>query len=220
MVNSILGAKMTLSSFLICISAAVVLGILTAIVFSIGSKHTISWKISIAVLPAIVTVVIMMVNGNIGAGLAVAGTFALVRFRSQPGSAKEVTGLFFAVSLGLICAMGYIGLAFIFFALMSIVIIALTALKFGEKEAAIRSLKIVIPEDLDYDTVFDDLFDKYTRKHELIRVKTTNMGTMYELSYEIILKDINSSKEFIDELRCRNGNLNIIFGREVEVGFM
>lgn len=211
---------MTVLSFIICVAAALVLGVLTSFVFSIRSKHTSSWKYSIALLPAIVAVVIMMVNGNIGVGLAVAGTFALVRFRSMPGSAKEVTGLFFAVALGLICGTGYIGIACVFFVIIAIAVLVFAALKFGEADASLRNLKIVIPEDLDYDTVFDDLFEKYTRRHELVHVKTTNVGTMYELTYEVILKDPDNSKQFIDELRCRNGNLNISYGRERELGTM
>ena len=211
--GSVIGSPITLGDFLISIIAALVLGILAALVFSVGNKYTSSWKISIALLPAVVAVVIMMVNGNLGAGLAVAGTFALTRFRSMPGSAKEVTGLFFAVSLGLICGMGYIGIAAVFFIIMAIVVLVLTKIRFGEADAAIRTLKITIPENLDYDEIFNDLFEEYTRYHELVRVKTTNMGTLFELSYEIILKDSKASKEFIDQLRCRNGNLNIIFGR-------
>ena len=214
MLNSIIGSPITLGSFLACILAAFVLGILAALVFSVGNKYTSSWKISIALLPAVVSVVIMMVNGNLGAGLAVAGTFALTRFRSMPGSAKEVTGLFFAVSLGLICGMGYIGIAVIFFVVMSAVVLVLTKIRFGEADSAVRTLRITIPENLDYDEIFDDLFKEYTRYHEMVRIKTTNMGTLFELTYDVILKDPNTSKQFIDELRCRNGNLNIIFGRE------
>ncbi|MDO5444105.1 MAG: DUF4956 domain-containing protein [Eubacteriales bacterium] len=220
MLKTIITSPMTLSCFLICVLSAFVLGILSALVFSSGNRYTSSWKISIALLPAVVTVVIIMVNGNLGAGVAVAGTFALTRFRSQPGSAKELTGLFFAVALGLICGMGYIGLALLFFVLMSSVVLLLTHLHFGEADSSIRMLKITIPENLDYDEIFNDLFGAYTKMHQLIRVKTTNMGTMYELTYEVILKNPDSSKKFIDELRCRNGNLTIIFGREKDTGSM
>ena len=220
MLSTIISSPITLESFLICLISAFVLGILSALVFSFGNKYTSSWKISIALLPAVVTVVIIMVNGNLGAGVAVAGTFALTRFRSQPGSAKELTGLFFAVALGLICGMGYVGLALLFFVIMSAVVLLLTYLHFGEGDASIRTLKITIPENLDYDTIFNDIFGNYTKMHQLERVKTTNMGTMYELTYEVILKNPDSSKQFIDELRCRNGNLTIIFGREKNIGSM
>lgn len=220
MLNTVITSPMTLSSFLICVLAAFILGILAALVFSVGNRYTSSWKISIALLPAVVTVVIIMVNGNLGAGVAVAGTFALTRFRSQPGSAKEVTGLFFAVSLGLMCGMGYIALAGIFFILMSVIAFVLTKLHFGEADSSIRTLKITIPENLDYDDIFNDIFAHYTKMHSLVRVKTTNMGTMYELTYDVILKDPDTSKSFIDDIRCRNGNLNIIFGREKDENLM
>lgn len=216
MLNSVITGPITLLAFLECIGAALVLGILTAVVFSARTKNTSSWKFSIALLPAVVTVVIMMVNGNIGAGLGVAGTFALVRFRSQPGSAKELTGLFFAVALGLICGMGYIGIAAIFFSFMALVVVALTKIRFGEADAAVRNLKITIPENLDYETIFDDLFSRYLKSCTLMTVKTTNMGTMYELHYEVVPKENASVREFIDEIRCRNGNLNIVFSRPAE----
>ena len=221
MLKTIITSPMTLNAFLICVLSAFVLGILAALVFSVGNRYTSSWKISIALLPAVVTVVIIMVNGNLGAGVAVAGTFALTRFRSQPGSAKEVTGLFFAVCLGLMCGMGYIALAGIFFVMMTVIAFVLTKLHFGEADSSIRMLKITIPENLDYDEIFNDVFAQYTKMHDLVRVKTTNMGTMYELTYDVILKNPEASKQFIDDLRCRNGNLNIIFGRaKDDVGMM
>lgn len=220
MLNSVITSPMTIGQFLICVVSALILGILAALIFSAGNRYTSSWKISIALLPAVVAVVIIMVNGNLGAGLAVAGTFALTRFRSQPGSAKEVTGLFFAVSLGLICGMGYVMLAAIFFVIMAAVVFVLTKIRFGEADASVRVLKITIPENLDYDEIFDDLFEKHTKMHELQRVRTTNMGTLFELTYDVILKNPNGSKAFVDDLRCRNGNLNIIFGREHTDGQM
>ena len=220
LLSSVLGSPMTLTGFLICIISALILGVLAALVFSAGSKYTSSWKISIALLPAVVSVVIMMVNGNIGAGLAVAGTFALVRFRSQPGSAKEVTGLFFAVSLGLMCGMGYVGIAVIFFVVISAATLVLAKIRFGEADASVRNLTINIPENLDYDTIFDDLFDEYLKMCRIMKIKTTNMGTLYELHYEVILKDEKRTKEFIDELRVRNGNLNIILSRPTDTNQM
>lgn len=213
MFNSIITVPITLTQFVICILTALVLGVLASVVFTLKNSHSGSLAMSIALLPAVVAVVIMLVNGNVGAGLAVAGTFALVRFRSVQGSAREITGLFFAVSLGLACGMGYVALAVVFFVMFSAALLLLTAVHFGESGGA-RQLKITIPENLEYEGLFDDLFEKYTRSHELVRVRTTNMGTLYELTYNINLKDRNISKKFVDELRCRNGNLNIICGRE------
>ena len=215
MFRSVITAPMSIGQFLACLFTALVLGVLASVVFSLKKHHTNSLAISIALLPAVVTVVIMMVNGNVGAGLAVAGTFALVRFRSQPGSAREITGLFFAVAIGLACGMGYILLAVIFFAVFSAAVLVLTFTGFGENGAA-RQLKITIPENLDFDGLFDDILEKYTTSYELNRVRTTNMGTLFELTYTVILKEKSISKTFIDEIRTRNGNLNVICSREVD----
>ena len=214
MFNSVIPNAMTLSAFLMCIFAALVLGVLTALVFSFRNKHSGSLILALAVLPPIVTLVIMMVNGNIGAGLAVAGTFSLVRFRSAPGTAREICGLFMSTAIGITCGMGYIGIAAVFFLVMAVFLVLLSLFRFGETAASSRQLKITIPENLDYDGLCDDIFEKYTSRHELVRVKTTNMGTLYELTYTINLKTPEVSKQFIDDIRCRNGNLNIICGRE------
>ena len=215
MLNSIIGSEMSVLSFLLCIFTALVLGLLTSLVFAGGGDHhSAAFRQSVALLPPIVALVIMLVNGNIGAGLAVAGTFALVRFRSAPGSAKEITALFFSVAIGLACGMGYVGYAALFFLVMAVYTLALNRSHYGEEAATRRMLKITIPENLEYDALFDDLFEEYTRSHELVKVRTTNMGTLFELCYTIDLKDLNKSKEFIDAIRCRNGNLNISCGRD------
>jgi type III secretory pathway component EscS len=215
MFDTVISMPMTIWQFLMCVITALVLGVLASLVFSVRRQQTNSLASAIALLPAVVTVVIMMVNGNIGAGLAVAGTFALVRFRSAPGSARDITGLFFAVAIGLSCGMGYLAVAAVFFVIFSAAVLLLTFTGFGENSAA-RQLKITIPENLDYDNLFDDILEKYTTSYELIRVRTTNMGTLFELTYTVILREKSISKQFIDELRCRNGNLNVICSREVE----
>ena len=216
MFNSLISNAITLPAFLACMATAIVLGILTSLVFSFRSRHSSSFALALALLPTAVTMVIMMVNGNIGAGLAVAGTFALVRFRSAQGTAREIVGLFMSMSIGLVCGMGYIYVAMLYFVIMAVFVMLLGAVRFGERSANTRILKIVIPETLDYDGLFDDLFEQYTTTHELVRVKTTNMGTLYELSYLVSLKTTDNTKAFMDDLRCRNGNLNIILGRETD----
>ena len=216
MLNSVIGYSVTLTSFLICVLTAVVLGILTARIFSRGKEHTGSFAIALAMLPSVVAMVIMLVNGNLGAGLAVAGTFALVRFRSAPGTAKEITAIFFTVAIGLACGMGYVGYAAVFFLLVSACALLLDQVHFGQPANRHRQLKITIPENLDYEGLFDDLFETYTFRHELTRVRTTNMGTLYELCYDIELRDPRKIKDFIDAIRCRNGNLNIVCSREAE----
>lgn len=214
MLNSILGTELTLTSFLICTGVSLLLGVGTALVAGYRSRSTQSLAVTLAILPAVVQAVIMLVNGSIGAGIAVAGAFSLVRFRSAPGTAREIAAIFLAMAIGLATGMGYVGLAVLLFLILAGAMLALTVLRFGQKEDAGRILKITIPEDLDYDELFDDLFERYTTAHTLEKVKTTNMGTLYELRYRITLRQEPVPKVFLDELRCRNGNLNITCCRE------
>ena len=216
MLDSVIASGISIGGFLICIFSAIVLGVLTALVFTYKTKHTASLARSLAMLPAAVALVIMLVNGNIGAGVAVAGAFALVRFRSVPGTAKEIAGIFISMAIGLACGMGYVGLAAIFFAIMAVFVLVLSTVGFGENRSRAKQLKVTIPENLDYDGLFDDLFEKYLSFNELERIKTSNMGTLYELTYDITLKNDGDSKAFLDELRCRNGNLNIALGRAAD----
>ena len=207
------GGTLTTATFFLCTAVSLVLGLGTALLCTYKSKYSQSFALTLAMLPAMVQVIIMMVNGNIGAGVAVAGAFSLVRFRSAPGTAKEIGMIFLAMAIGLATGMGYVVLAAAFFAVMALFTLLLTALRFGAAGERERELKITIPENLDYDGLFDDLFAKYTASAVFDRVKTSNMGTLYELSYRVTLKDERVPKEFLDELRCRNGNLNIVCGR-------
>ena len=181
-----------------------------------NNNYSQSFALTLALLPAMVQVVIMLVNGNIGAGVAVAGAFGLVRFRSAPGRAREIGLIFFAVTIGIATGMGYVVLAVAFFFIITAYAAALTALRFGVRNVRERQLKITIGENLDYDGLFDDLLNQHTVRWELERVKTTNMGTLYELTYNIVLKTPQTPKEFLDALRVRNGNLNIVCGRIAE----
>lgn len=203
----------SLGAFALCIGVALVLGLLTSLLYNAGVHHTASFSLAIVLLPPVVSLIILLVQGNIGAGLSVAGTFALVRFRSFPGTAREITGLFLALALGIACGMGYIGLAVLFFAVMLAVVSLLKLLHFGEYNMC-RQLKITVPEELDYDDAFDDVLNRYTSRWELVRVRTTNMGTLYELTFDVVLPSGVISKQFLDELRCLNGNLNVVCGRE------
>ena len=213
MLDSIIQTQITAQVFALCTAASLALGLGTALLCMYKSRYTQSFIITLAVLPAVVQVVIMLVNGNIGTGVAVAGTFSLVRFRSAPGTAREIGMIFLAMAIGLATGMGYVALAVFFFLIMALFVLVLTSLHFGGGDEHERELKITIPETLDYDGLFDDLFEKYTRSARLERVKTTNMGTLYELHYRVVLKTERIPKEFLDELRCRNGNLNIVCGR-------
>ncbi len=210
MLSSIIQSEITMSTFLICTGASLVLGMGIALISMFKTKYSQSFAFTLAIMPAVVQIIIMLVNGNIGAGVAVAGAFSLVRFRSAPGSAREIGSIFLAMATGLATGMGYVAIAGIFFVIMAAFMMALTVAGFGSGSTGERILKITIPENLDYEGLFDDLFEKYTESATLERVKMTNVGTMYELSYDIKLKKDNVPKEFIDQLRCRNGNLNIV----------
>lgn len=215
MLYSILDTDLTLLSFLLCTLVSLGLGIGIAFVSMYRTHISQSFAVTLVILPAVVQVVIMLVNGNIGAGVAVAGAFSLVRFRSIPGSAREIGIVFLAMAIGLADGMGYVLLAVAFFLIIALILMGLTAFGFGQGAPAERILKITIPENLDYESLFDDLFARYTRRADLVRVKTTNMGTLYTLEYRITLLQDRIPKEFLDELRCRNGNLNIVCGREL-----
>ena len=201
--------------FLLCMVVSLFAGLLLAGVHTYKNRYTKSFLVTLAILPAIVCVIIMMVNGNVGAGVAVAGAFSLVRFRSLPGTAKEIGALFLAMSTGLIAGMGYLGYAVLFAVVISAATLLYNKFDFGSQKNAERYkvLNITIPEDLDYTGAFDEVLNKYTSSHELIQVKTTNMGSLFRLTYNLVLNSPEAEKELIDKLRCRNGNLEISVSR-------
>ncbi len=203
------------SDFLLCLGVALALGFLTALTYRFRTHCTHSFFAALALLPAVVCVVIMLVNGNIGAGVAVAGAFSLVRFRSVPGTAREICALFLAMGIGLISGMGYLGFSALFCLVMCIMFLLYTLLGQGmdKKADCQRVLNITVPEDLNYTDMFQDIFDTYTGECTLIRVRTTNMGSLFRLTYQLRLKDASKEKEMIDALRTRNGNLEISSAR-------
>lgn len=214
--DSELISVISVPDFLLCIGVSLFIGLIIAFSYMYKTRYTKSFVITLALLPAVVCVVIMMVNGNVGAGVAVAGAFSLVRFRSVPGTAKEIGTLFLAMGAGLIAGMGYLGFAILFTLILCAVFMLYGLLDFGCKKntSLYKTLNITIPEDLDYSDVFTEILDEYTRSNELVNVKTTNMGSMFRLTYDIILKDAAKEKEMIDKLRCRNGNLEINMSKQ------
>ena len=206
----------TVTDFLLCIGCSLLVGLLLAFGYMYRSRYTKSFVLTLTLLPAVVCVVIMMVNGNVGAGVAVAGAFSLVRFRSVPGTAKEISMLFLAMGAGLIAGMGYLAYAFLFAAIMCGVSMLYNRMDFGmrRKTAVYKTLNITIPEDLDYSSVFEEILDVYCVAYELVRVKTTNMGSLFRLTYDLTLREGAQEKEMIDKLRCRNGNLEITVSKQ------
>lgn len=211
LLDSILTTPLTFSSLLLCFGSALVLGLLTALVFTRGCRHTASFALTLTLLPMSVAMVIMMVNGSIGTGLAVAGTFALVRFRSLPGTAREIAAIFTAVALGLALGMGMLGVAVIFFLLSAVATLVLTALHFGAAPENEKLLRITVPEDLDYETAFTEVFAAHHVKAKLERVKLVSMGTLFELTWSVKLPGHVPEKALVDDLRERNSNLPILF---------
>ncbi len=201
--------QITTLVYLVCSLASLALGAVIAFAAGFRSRQSKSFMLALLLIPVIVQMVIMLVNDNVGAGVAVMGAFSLVRFRSAPGSAKEIVSIFLAMATGLATAKGYIALAAVFVIVISFIMIISTYVRFKEKDDLVRELKITIPEDLNYAHEFDDLFDTYTKRSKLLNVKTTNMGSLYKLSYEVELKSEDNVQSFIDDLRTRNGNLEI-----------
>ncbi|WP_130810498.1 DUF4956 domain-containing protein [Olsenella sp. Marseille-P4559] len=205
---------------LVCTLCALVLGAVLAAVYSYRQRHTRSFTIALVVIPAIVCVVIAMVNGNLGAGVAVAGAFSLVRFRSAPGSGRDIAYVFLAMAVGLVAGMGYLAAA----AMVTVVIggACLALQQFtGRSRTHARdlSLRITVPEDLDYSGAFDDVLARYTTYHELASVRTCNMGSLFRLTYDVGMEAGTSEKAMIDELRARNGNLEVSLSHQEVSGY-
>lgn len=209
--QSIMTGTLTVQSFMISLAVALVLGAIMALALSFKARHSTGFLISIATLPAIVAVIIMMVNGSLGASVAVAGAFSLVRFRSNPGTAREISAVFLAMAVGLACGIGYPGFATLFAIIIMIALLIydkIPALN-GRNGSLARTLRVTVPEDLDYTGVFDDIFNVYTSDIRLTGIKTTNLGSLNKLTYDVTLKEAGSEKKMIDEIRTRNGNLEI-----------
>ena len=219
--NSILADEtqqtISVGSFLLCIGVSLLIGGLYFLAYSYRGRSKRSMRATLALLPAVVCVVVMMVNGSIGIGVAVAGAFSLVRFRSAPGSAKDICILFMTMCSGLIAGVGYLAYAVIFSALMCLLILLMECfLQRGEARDRNRILKITVPEDLDYPQVFCDILEECTASNELTRVKTSHLGSLYQLTYRIALKEGVTERQLIDRLRVRNGNLEISVLRQEE----
>lgn len=204
-----------LSSILLCTLASLVLGLIVAFTHKLTSRHNKNFLVTLAVLPVLVEVVMLMVNGNLGTSVAILGAFSLVRFRSLPGTSKEILSVFFAMAIGLATGMGQLGFATITTLIVAATIIFLSKVPILGLTKPAKILKITIPEDLDYTTVFDEIFEKYLSKFELEKSRTTDMGSLFDLNYRVILKSGVNEKKFIDAIRERNGNLRVILSSPI-----
>ena len=203
--------SLTLGRFFLLMDVALILGVGIALTYSFRTEHTKSFVVTLALLPPMVAMVILMVSGSLGAGVAVAGTFSLVRFRSAPGSAREIAAVFLSMAAGLACGMGYPWMGLVFALVVCAAYLLLTLTGFGEprSDSLRRTLMITVPEDLEYGGVFSDIFEEFTSSARMTRVKTTNLGSLNRLTYDVTRKKPGVEKAFCDALRCRNGNLEI-----------
>lgn len=198
---------------------AIVLGFLISFVYMVSDKrkkYSSPFAFTLVILPAVVCAVIMLVGSDIAKAISLGGVFALVRFRSVPGDSKDIASVFYCMSVGLATGMGYIWFAVMLAVVIGILYIVLTKLNYGVRKNVYKELKITVPENLNFNGAFDDLFEEYSNGTTLERIKTTNLGTLYELTYSIIMKEGADEKQFMDSIRCRNGNLNIILCKAPE----
>lgn len=212
-------ASFTFVGFLLCTICSLALGLIIALCYHRQNRGSRNFVLTLALLPSMIQMVIMLVNGNLGTGVAVMGAFGLVRFRSAPGNAREIGSVFLTMAVGLATGMGYLGIAVFFVVLIELIQLLYIKIHLGEEKQDERLLRITIPEDLDYDKIFEDLFLEFTKRCELVQVRTSNLGSLFKLDYSVVLKDRGREKKLIDALRCRNGNLEISCGRrERETG--
>ena len=216
MFDTILTGDLSLANFLACLGTAFALGLIVALVHQKTARATSHFITTLAILPVLVCMAIMLVNGNLGAGVATVGIFSLVRFRSIAGNSRSLMAVFFAMAIGLATGVGYLGFAALFTVIVSLMIVALSAFNFGESKTTDHKLTILVPEDLDYTTAFDKIFDKYLTRYSLEKSKTTSMGSLFELTYFVNLKSDTNEKEFIDKIRVKNGNLKVALSHQIE----
>ena len=200
---------------LLAIGVSLLLGLVVAKVYQFKTVYSKSFVMSLALLPTLIALVIFLVNGSLGAGVAVMGAFSLIRFRSAPGGAKELVSIFLVMTIGIAIGMGYLVFATVFTLIMSLVMLLLEVVNFGQMKHSMRQLTIVIPESLDYESIFDDIFNKAANHVELANVKTSDMGSLFKIKYLIQLNGQMTEKELIDALRTRNGNLEIAISRYI-----
>ncbi len=178
-----------------------------------------SMAITLLMLPIILSVIILFIGSNIARAFSLAGTLSIIRFRSAPGDPKDIGFIFFDIAAGLACGVGLFGYGAIFVAILCIVMVLAEKLSFFEKSTKQKTLKITIPENLNYQGAFDEILKKYTKKYTLNQIKTTDLGSLFELNYSVIMLRDEDEQEFINELRCRNGNLNIILAVSAPIKF-
>ncbi len=207
--SSIFTGSFTVNQFLIALIVSIVLGFLVSLYYMFNEEHSSSLASTLVLIPAVECIVIMMINDNLGAGIAVAGSFSLIRFRSIKGTAKELTCIFISMAIGIMCGTGYVTLGALFVVIVLIVGFLLKFVGYGDNKGHCM-LKITVPESLNYNGMFDETLNKYAKSYKLVSVKTVNLGSLFRIEYDLNMKDMNNTKAMIDELREKNGNLEIL----------
>lgn len=210
---SVVKATESIQNCLLCVGVAIILGIVISWTHKATTKTTPNFLLTLGILPMLVEVIILLASGQVEVSLAVAGAFSLVRFRSMPGNSKEIVSVFWAMAIGSALGLGYIWLSVIVTIIVAILMFVYTSILNKSTDNSQRRLKVVIPENLDYDDVFKELLKKYTKEYELRKAKTTNMGSTYELTYFVSLKNGVKEKQFMDDIRVRNGNMTVLLER-------
>ncbi|SFU48856.1 protein of unknown function [Clostridium sp. DSM 8431] len=212
LISSTNGESFTLTNTLIIIFTSIVLGLIISIVYMENQKkegYSNGFALTLVMLPVIISIIILLVGNNVARAFSLAGAFSIIRFRSAPGDPKDISYVFFTLAVGLACGMGYVGYAILFTVIICLLLVLLNKINFGKQKGKVVQLKITIPEDLNYDDVFDDILENYCNSWYLQKIKTRDFGSLFELNYQLILDPNSNQKKFIDELRTRNGNLNI-----------
>lgn len=209
------GESLTLVNTVIIIAASIILGLAISMVYIKTHKkegYAPSFTVTLIMLPVIISIIILLVGNNVARAFSLAGAFSIIRFRSAPGDPKDISYVFFTLAVGLACGMGYVGYAALFTIVLCGVMVVLDVMNFATPKSNSMQLKIVVPENLNYEELFDDVLTKYTSSWKMERVRTKEFGALFELTYRVNVKEEASRKRFIDELRCKNGNLNISLG--------
>ncbi|MEA5026697.1 MAG: DUF4956 domain-containing protein [Erysipelotrichaceae bacterium] len=203
---------LTISGIVIVIITALFLGVVISSIYMLTHKkesYDASFTITLVILPAIISIIIMLVGTSVARAFSLAGAFSLIRFRSAMGNTKDITYIFFTVSIGLAVGMGYLGYGIIFTIIMCLAMYLLDRIDYGKAKHEVMLLRIVIPENMNFQKAFDDIFDTYTASYTLNKVKTSDLGSLFTLTYQITMKDNTNTKMFIDQIRQRNGNLDV-----------
>lgn len=210
--TSTTGESLTLTNTLIILVVSIILGLIISISYMKTSKEevvTSGFAITLIMLPAIISIIILLVGNNVARAFSLAGAFSIIRFRSEPKDPKDISYIFFTLAVGLSAGMGYILYAILFTIILCLIMFVLKFINYAEPDKSCLELRITIPENLNYENVFDDILKKYTSSWKFKKIKTKEFGSLFEITYSVVMNSGNQ-KKFIDEIRCRNGNLGVI----------